>query len=88
MLREDQRYAVGAVVGHNTEHPEPGAGSCIFLHVWESEAAPTAGCTAMSLANMRELAAWLDADAQPLLVQLPLVAHEAQLQAWGLAFLR
>jgi hypothetical protein len=88
MLREDQRYAVGAVVGHNTEHPEPGAGSCIFLHVWESEAAPTAGCTAMSLVNMRELAAWLDADAQPLLVQLPLVAHEAQLQAWGLAFLR
>jgi hypothetical protein len=42
----------------------------------------------MSLVNMRELAAWLDADAQPLLVQLPLVAHEAQLQAWGLAFLR
>jgi L,D-peptidoglycan transpeptidase YkuD (ErfK/YbiS/YcfS/YnhG family) len=88
MLRDDQRYAVGAVVGHNTEYPEPAAGSCIFLHVWEHEAAPTAGCTAMSLVNMSELAAWLDGDAQPLLVQLPQMAHEAQLEAWGLAFLR
>jgi hypothetical protein len=42
----------------------------------------------MSLVNMSELAAWLDGDAQPLLVQLPQMAHEAQLEAWGLAFLR
>src|SRR5574343_186352 len=37
MLRSDQRYAIGAVIAHNTELPVPGAGSCIFMHVWESK---------------------------------------------------
>ncbi|MDP3537755.1 MAG: L,D-transpeptidase family protein [Azonexus sp.] len=84
MLRADQRYAVGAVVAHNAEPPEPGAGSCIFLHVWESEGAATAGCTAMSLADMTEIAGWLDGGAAPLLVQLPLVEYERLHEAWGL----
>lgn len=84
MRRSDQRYAVGAVVAHNSEPPVPGAGSCIFLHVWASEGAPTAGCTAMSLADMTELAGWLDAAAAPLLVQLPLVAYDSLREAWGL----
>jgi len=84
MLRHDERYAVGAVVGHNSEPPEPGAGSCIFLHVWENEGAPTAGCTAMALADMGEVAAWLDETAAPLLVQLPQLEYEALRAAWGL----
>jgi hypothetical protein len=49
MLRQDGRYALGAVVAHNSTPPVPGAGSCIFLHVWESPVTPTAGCTAMAL---------------------------------------
>jgi len=84
MLRRDQRYAVGAVVAHNCEPPEPGAGSCIFLHVWESEGAPTAGCTAMALADMCELAAWLDGAARPLLAQLPQLEYEKLRAAWAL----
>lgn len=84
MLRGDGRYAVGAVVAHNAEPPVPGAGSCIFLHVWEREGVPTAGCTAMALADMTELAKWLDASAAPLLVQLPLAEYEARRAAWGL----
>jgi len=84
MLRSDERYSVGAVVAHNSEPVVPGAGSCIFMHVWESAGAPTAGCTAMSLADMTEIAGWLDAAAAPLLAQLPQAEYEALREAWGL----
>lgn len=84
MLRSDERYAVGAVVAHNAEPPVPGAGSCIFMHVWAGEGVPTAGCTAMALADMSEIAGWLDASAAPLLVQLPQAEYAARCGAWGL----
>lgn len=86
MLRRDQRYTVGAVVAHNSERPVPvpGAGSCIFLHVWESEGVTTAGCTAMSLADMSEIGGWLDGAAAPVLVQLPEVEYEGLRREWGL----
>ncbi len=84
MLRSDERYAIGAVVAHNDEPPVPGAGSCIFLHVWAGKGVPTAGCTAMALADMREIAGWLDASAAPLLVQLPEAEYIARRTAWGL----
>ena len=84
MLRGDERYAVGAVVGHNCDPVVPGAGSCIFLHVWEAPGVPTAGCTAMSLADMTEISAWLDGAAPPLLVQLPQAEYECCREAWGL----
>ena len=84
MLRDDQRYALGAAVAHNSEIPVPGAGSCIFLHVWEKKGAPTAGCTAMTLVDMREIANWLDGAAAPLLVQLPFAEYERMREGWGL----
>lgn len=84
MLRADARYALGAVVAHNSNPPLPGAGSCIFLHVWESPGAPTAGCTAMSLAHMRQLAHWLDAARQPVLAQLAEADYAALQVAWDL----
>ncbi len=84
MLRGDSRYAVGAVVGHNCDPVVPGAGSCIFLHVWAAPGVPTAGCTAMSLADMTEIAGWLDGAAAPLLVQLPQAEYERFREAWGL----
>lgn len=87
MLRSDQRYAVGAVVAHNSEPPVPGAGSCIFLHVWESEGAPTAGCTAMSLADMSEIGGWLAGAAAPMLVQLPRLEYDDLRAAWALPVL-
>ena len=84
MLRDDGRYAVGAVVAHNVDPPLPGAGSCIFLHVREGTGAPTAGCTAMALADMREIAGWLDGKQSPLLVQLPQAEYERCRTALGL----
>jgi hypothetical protein len=55
--------------------PAPGRGSCIFLHVWDGPGRPTAGCTAMDAAAMREVLAWLDPAARPALVQLPATAR-------------
>ena len=71
MLRADERYVVGAFIAHNSPQPVPGAGSCIFLHVWQAPGVPTAGCTAGSLDEIREICQWLDGAAAPLLVQLP-----------------
>jgi L,D-peptidoglycan transpeptidase YkuD (ErfK/YbiS/YcfS/YnhG family) len=84
MLRGDGRYAAGAVVGHNCDPVVPGAGSCIFLHVWQAPGMPTAGCTAMALADMSEIAGWLDGAAAPLLVQLPQAEYERWRADWGL----
>ncbi|MHB1077762.1 MAG: L,D-transpeptidase family protein [Prosthecobacter sp.] len=62
-------YKLGAVIAHNPSNT-PGFGSCIFMHIWQGENVPTAGCTAMSEANLRKLLAWLDPHANPCLVQL------------------
>lgn len=62
-------YKLGAVVAHNP-HNTPGLGSCIFMHLWQGETVPTAGCTAMSETNLRQVLAWLDSHANPCLVQL------------------
>jgi L,D-peptidoglycan transpeptidase YkuD (ErfK/YbiS/YcfS/YnhG family) len=70
MRRSDDLYRCGIVVAHNPK-AEPGAGSCIFLHVWRSPADGTAGCTAMPLADITELQRWLDPAAQPALLQAP-----------------
>lgn len=84
MRRPDGRYEVGAVVGYNCDPAVPGAGSCIFLHVREAPGRPTAGCTAMALADMREIAGWLAGAASPVLVQLPHAEYERRREAWGL----
>ena len=42
-------YSLGKVIHHNEGDPTPtpGAGSCIFFHIWRSPGRPTLGCTAM-----------------------------------------
>lgn len=84
MLRTDARYEVGAVIAHNAAPTHPGAGSCIFLHVWETPDTPTSGCTAMARDAMLAIAQWLDGARQPLLVQLPEPTFHSLHLAWGL----
>lgn len=84
MLRRDLRYELGAVIAHNDGQPVAGAGSCVFLHVWEAPGVPTAGCTAMSLADMTALAGWLDGAMAPLLVQLPRDEYLKWRESWAL----
>lgn len=71
MRRDDGLYEWGVIVNHNTSPALPGAGSCIFLHVWRGPEEPTAGCTAMCKEDMLRLLAWLDPQSKPVLVQLP-----------------
>ena len=63
-------YALGLVVAHNPQRV-PGAGSCIFLHLWKPRRTGTAGCTVLRERDLTTLARWLDAARGPVLVQLP-----------------
>jgi D-alanyl-D-alanine dipeptidase len=69
-------YELGLVVNHNSKIPQPGAGSAIFMHLWEDESTGTAGCTAMSHQNLSELLSWLDPKKNPLLIQIPQICLE------------
>jgi D-alanyl-D-alanine dipeptidase len=77
-------YRFGAWVSHNDAPPLPGAGSCIFLHVWRGAGVPTVGYTAMAEADLRELLAWLDPRAHPVLLQAPRSAYPALARRLGL----
>jgi L,D-peptidoglycan transpeptidase YkuD (ErfK/YbiS/YcfS/YnhG family) len=68
MMRHDRLYAWGAFVSNNPTNT-PGNGSCIFLHIWPGPGQGTAGCTAMSEADLKVVLAWLDPKREPRLVQ-------------------
>ena len=70
MKRDDSQYELGIVVEHNKQ-AQKRRGSCIFLHVKKSEDSPTAGCTAMSLDEIKKITNWLDKDKNPILIQIP-----------------
>jgi L,D-peptidoglycan transpeptidase YkuD (ErfK/YbiS/YcfS/YnhG family) len=76
MLRADDLYKWGVVVAHNPS-ATPGAGSCIFLHIWRNQSAATVGCTAMPEPNLVKLLHWLDPAAHPILIQMPRQNYEA-----------
>ena len=65
-------YRWGLFVDHNVDPPQPGGGSCIFMHVWAGPGVDTVGCTSMALEAMEVLLGWLDPEAEPVLVQRPL----------------
>lgn len=70
MRREDDQYKLGVVVAHNTSKKKD-AGSCIFLHIYKEKNAPTAGCSAMSLEDIKVITKLLDSKKNPLLIQIP-----------------
>jgi D-alanyl-D-alanine dipeptidase len=74
----------GIVTGAHAKPPEPGGGSCVFLHIWHSPSQGTAGCTAMSRIELERLQVWLDPARNPLLVQLPEPAYERLSNHWSL----
>jgi L,D-peptidoglycan transpeptidase YkuD (ErfK/YbiS/YcfS/YnhG family) len=90
MRNAGESYRWGVVVDHNgtvpgdTNPPEPGGGSCVFLHIWHSHDQGTAGCTAMSQTELETLLTWLDLARQPLLVQLPEPTYERLINRWTL----
>lgn len=75
MRRADVLYKWGLFVAHNPS-AKPGAGSCIFLHIWRNSTAATAGCTAMPEKNLVALLRWLKPAAHPILIQMPRKEYE------------
>ncbi len=84
MLMTNGQYRLGIVVAHNTSPPEPGDGSCIFLHIWLGPGIGTSGCTAMRDGDIESLLTWIDRRASPILVQLPQAEYVRLQKSWRL----
>jgi L,D-peptidoglycan transpeptidase YkuD (ErfK/YbiS/YcfS/YnhG family) len=84
MRRRDELYRYVVWVGHNDRPVEPGAGSCIFLHLRASTDSVTAGCTAFEREPMERLLRWLDPATRPVLVQLPWAEYARLRTRWSL----
>ena len=56
MWREDRLYDLTYVLDQNFTRRAKGAGSAIFFHIARPGLTPTAGCVAISAADMRKLA--------------------------------
>lgn len=82
----DQRYRLGFVIEHNAR-AIPGAGSCIFAHLWKSPRDATAGCTAMADPVMLALLDWIDPAHEPVFVLLPLPEYHRLQPTWQLPVL-
>jgi L,D-peptidoglycan transpeptidase YkuD (ErfK/YbiS/YcfS/YnhG family) len=81
--KQENLYKKGIVVHHNPNNIAPN-GSCIFIHIWRSAEKPTAGCTAMTEANIDQLLAWLSKDKKPLFVTLTRQDYQRLQQEWQL----
>ena len=55
LFREDNLYDLIAVLGYNDDPVIPGNGSAIFMHIAQSNYAPTAGCVALGLPDLRSI---------------------------------
>lgn len=84
MRRQDDLYRLVIWVGHNDAPVEPGAGSCIFLHLRAAASDTTSGCTAFDTASFVALVPRLDPALRPVLVQLPESEWRRLRAEWGL----
>lgn len=82
MLYSNGQYRWGLVVDHNSDPAVPGAGSCIFLHIWLGTGEGTVGCTAMAEENIETVLGWLDPLKKPLLLQLPREEYQKLRRKW------
>lgn len=74
----------GLLTQAGARSPRPGAGSCIFLHIAPPPAAGTAGCTALTEADLQRLLRALEPMPPPLFLLLPVPAQDAAKKRWGL----
>ncbi len=88
MLAVGEQYDLGVFVAHNSNPPEKGKGSCIFLHIWKTDSTGTAGCTAMRRENIEKVLGWLDARKNPVLIQMPEKTYQTYQKLWNLPKLK
>ena len=56
LRRADPLYDLVLVTDWNWPQPEPGRGSCIFIHQWRRPGYPTEGCLAFRRDDLRRIA--------------------------------
>jgi len=83
MKRSDELYTWVIDIAHNAARV-PGAGSCIFFHVWGGPGSATVGCTAMDASKLTAMMSKLDPAESPTLVLLPRTEYDALAAAWAL----
>jgi L,D-peptidoglycan transpeptidase YkuD (ErfK/YbiS/YcfS/YnhG family) len=66
LLRRDDLYKYGLVIGYNTRPTTKGHGSAIFVHLWKSKGQATSGCLAMAEEDLLRIMNWLDPKQNPL----------------------
>lgn len=64
-------YKYALVIRYNEDPVIPGKGSAIFMHIWRGPQSYTAGCVALSEANILAILKWLDPKKVPAIVQGP-----------------
>jgi len=84
IIESPRAYYLGIVVEYNTTRTVKGQGSCIFLHCWTAPEDSTAGCTTFNRPEMEKVGRWLDASANPVIIQLPLPVYRRLLNRWHL----
>ena len=84
MRQGDFAYHWLVEIRHNSDPPEPGAGSAIFFHIRRGETRPTSGCTTMAEANLVKLIRWLRAADHPEYALLPASEYDKKWREWGL----
>ncbi len=84
MRHNDFAYRWLVEIRHNSDPPEPGAGSAIFFHIRRGVDRPTAGCTTMAESDLVKMIRWLRAAKNPHYALLPKTEYLAKWQAWGL----
>ncbi len=68
LWRKDHLYDVVVILGHNERPRVSGLGSAVFFHLADPEGGPTAGCIAVSAADMRKV--------------LPLCGPKTRIRVW------
>ena len=84
MRHGDFAYRWLVEIRHNSDPPQPGAGSAIFFHIRRGENRPTSGCTTMAEGELEKLVRWLRAADHPEYALLPREEYRRKWQAWGL----
>jgi L,D-peptidoglycan transpeptidase YkuD (ErfK/YbiS/YcfS/YnhG family) len=64
LTRADHLYDFIVEIDHNVRPRVAGRGSAVFIHLARPGYAPTAGCVALDLADMRRLLTWLNPGAR------------------------
>lgn len=83
-MRTVPLYQWGAVIQYNMNSPQPGAGSCIFMHIWRAPNLGTAGCVAMAKNNLVKVLKWMNPLDQPVIVILTNADYAKLQKQWSL----